>query len=137
MSRWTCPRCDREFGRTNQGHTCVPGCTLDECFAPWPAARREVYEALMAHVRTLGPVHLDIVRVGVFLKHETKFAEVRPKARSLSLAFVLPRAVAGPRVARTTWGSADRVWHVVKLLAVPDVDEQVRDWLTEAYHAAG
>jgi hypothetical protein len=27
VSRWTCPRYDREFGNANQSHTCIPGCT--------------------------------------------------------------------------------------------------------------
>ncbi|TMR10026.1 hypothetical protein ETD86_41150 [Nonomuraea turkmeniaca] len=81
--RWTCPQCDREFARARQSHVCVPGCTVDETFAPYPPVYREIYDRL---VERLGPIHDDAVRVGVFLKSERKFAEVRPKARSLSLA---------------------------------------------------
>jgi hypothetical protein len=73
----------------------------------------------------------------VFLKHERKLAEVRPKARSLSPEFVLPRRLDHPRVARTIRLTADRVVNVVKLTCVDDVDDQVRDWLTKAYDAAG
>jgi hypothetical protein len=43
-------------------------------------------------------VHADAVRVGVFLKHERKLAEVGPMARSLSLELVLPRRVDDTRV---------------------------------------
>jgi hypothetical protein len=136
MSRWTCPACEREFGRTHQSHVCVPGGTVDECFAGRPPVQRAIYDALMAHLDTLGPVHVDAVRVGVFLKHERKLAEVRPRARSLSLALVLPRPVDDPRIARRLPGSGGRIWHMLKLTAVADVDDRVRDWLTEAYHAA-
>lgn len=133
MARWTCPRCDREFALAHQSHVCVPGLTVDECFAQWPPIEREIYDAVIAFLATLGPVHVDAVRVGVFLKRDRKLAELRPKARCLSLQLVLPRQVDHPRIARTIRVSGERVVHVVKLTRVEDVDEQVRAWLTEAY----
>jgi hypothetical protein len=136
VARWTCPACDREFGRVHQSHVCVPGCTVDECFAGRPPVYRFIYDTLMAHVRTLGPVHIDAVGVGVFLKRDRKFAEVRPKARGLSLAVVLPRTVHHPRISRTIRTSDERVAHVIKLLDPGDVDDEVCDWLTEAYLTA-
>lgn len=57
MSRWTCPACDREFGRQRQSHQCVPGRTVDECFAARPPIQRDSYDVLIAHVRSLGEVH--------------------------------------------------------------------------------
>ncbi|MQA85086.1 MAG: hypothetical protein GEV03_10795 [Streptosporangiales bacterium] len=137
MSRWTCPACDREFGRAHQSHVCVPGCSVDECFAGRPPGQRAIYDALIAHLTALGPVHEDAVGVGVFLKRERKLAEVRPKARSLSLEFVLPRTIDHPRISRKIPGAGGRTVHFVKLTSVDDVDDQVRDWLTEAYAAAG
>jgi Domain of unknown function (DUF5655) len=137
MARWTCPECDREFGRAHQAHFCVPGGTVDETFAGRPGYQRAVYDALVGHLRSLGPVHEDAVKVGVFLLRERKFAEVRPMARSVSLALVLPHGLAGPRVARALPVSGGRVWNVVKLTGVDDVDDEVLDWLTEAYHLAG
>jgi hypothetical protein len=35
MARWTCPRCDREFGRTNQPHTCLAGNSVDAQLRVW------------------------------------------------------------------------------------------------------
>lgn len=136
MARWQCPRCEREFGRANQPHVCVPGCTLDECFAGRPAYQREIYDMLHAYLTELGPLHTDVVSVGVFLKHQRMFAEVRPKARSLSLCLVLPESVEHSRISRTLRISSERVAHFIKLTSVNDVDDQLRDWLTEAYDAA-
>jgi hypothetical protein len=73
---------------------------VDECFAGRPPGQRAIYDLLEAHLRALGPLHVDTVRVGVFLKHQRKLAEVRPKSRWLSLEVVLPRPVEDPRVAR-------------------------------------
>jgi hypothetical protein len=137
MSRWTCPRCDREFAKANQAHVCVPGNTVDRTFSGRQPVQREIYGVIIEHLRTLGPVHEDAVQVGVFLKRESKLAEVRPMARSLSLNLVLPRHLTSPRVLRQMPISAGRVWHVVRLTSVAEVDDEVLDWLTEAYHCAG
>lgn len=136
MTRWRCPACDREFGRAHQSHVCVPGCTVDACFEGRPPAQRAAYEAVLAHVRSLGPVHVDAVGVGVFLKADRTLAEVRPKARGLSLQIALPRPLVSERVGRTMRASAGRFVHVVRLLGPADVDDEVRAWLTEAYDAA-
>ena len=136
MSRWTCPACDREFGRANQSHVCVPGCTEDECFAGRPPVQREIYEEILAELETLGPVHKDTVSVGVFLKRARTIGEVRPKARALTLMLWLPRIVDDPRIDRRFPQSGDRVVHVLKFTDAAQVDDQVRDWLAEAYDAA-
>lgn len=127
MSRWVCPRCDREFGRTNQGHTCVPGCTVDEVFVGHPQ-QRPTYDALERFVATLGEVHLDPVSVGVFLKSDRKFAEVRPKHRWLSLELALPARIEHDRVSRRM-GNV----HVVRLYSPDDVDDLVCAWTSQAY----
>ena len=137
MDRWTCPRCEREFGKARQAHTCVPGITVDQTFAGRPAWQQPIYDAIVDHLATLGPVHADAVYVGVFLKRVQKLAEVRPKTRSVSLELVLPRAVESTRVARRITISPARVVHVVKLTDVAQVDDELRAWLTESYDNAG
>jgi len=136
MARWQCPECGREFGNRNQAHVCAPGCTDDEVFAGRPPAQREVYEEILAHLESHGPVHVDAVKVGVFLKSDRKLAEVRPMARALSLELLLPRSVDSPRVLRRMPVSATTTWHVVRLTATGQVDDELRDWLTEAYDYA-
>jgi len=82
-------------------------------------------------------VHEDAVGVGVFLKRDRKLAEVRPRSRDVSLALYLPRPVPDPRFSRVLGHGASRVIHVLLLREADDVDQQVRDWLTEAFlHAS-
>ena len=82
-------------------------------------------------------MHEDAVGVGVFLKRDRKLAEVRPRSRDVSLALYLPRPVPDPRFSRVLGHGASRVIHVLLLREADDVDQQVRDWLTEAFlHAS-
>jgi hypothetical protein len=132
-TRWTCPRCDREFARARQGHTCVPGCTVDETFAGRSPAFREVYDAIAAHLNTLGEFHEDAVEVGVFLKRERKLAEVRPRSRDVLLYLFLPQPVETARI-RPMWDTGGpRVGHRVTLREPSEVDEELCGWLTAAY----
>jgi hypothetical protein len=135
MARWTCPRCDREFGRANQSHTCLPGNSVDASFRGRPE-QRAIYDAIMRHLETLGPVHADAVSVGVFLKSDRKLAELRPKAKWLECALYLPAAIDDPRVARSQKLSVARVVNFFKLRTPDDVDAQVCEWLTEAFELA-
>jgi hypothetical protein len=107
--------------------------TLDEYFSTGPERERPIFEAVMAHLDTLGPVHVEPVSVGIFLKRSQGFAELRPKVRWVALSFALPHPIASPKIARRMQASGDRTWFVVNLCGPEDVDDDVRAWLTEAY----
>ncbi|MGH9259244.1 MAG: DUF5655 domain-containing protein [Acidimicrobiales bacterium] len=133
MSSWTCPECHRRFGRRNQGHECAPAMSLDEYFATGPERERPIFEAVMAHLDTIGPVHVEPVSVGIFLKRSRRFAELRTMVRWVALSFSLPHPVDSPKIARRVAVSGHRTWYVVKLRSADDVDDDVRAWLAEAY----
>jgi Domain of unknown function (DUF5655) len=105
--------------------------SLDEYLATAPPHEGPVVEAVLDHVLSLGPVHLEPVSVGLFLKRGQSFAELRPKVRWEALAFKMPRPIDDRRIARKPWGA----WYVVNLHTPADFDDVVQDWLTEAYLA--
>ena len=67
--------------------------TIDEYFSTGPPHERPIFDAVMSHVSTLGPVHVEPVSVGIFLKRSQTFAELRPKDHWVALSFSLPHAV--------------------------------------------
>jgi hypothetical protein len=107
--------------------------SLDEYFATGPARERPIFEAVLEHVESLGPVHVEPVSVGIFLKRSRTFAELRPKVRWVALSFGLSRQLDHPRIARRMKASDRRTYFVVNLRDAAEVDDQVREWLTEAY----
>lgn len=72
MDGWTCPRCARLFERASRSHECAAGLTLEAYFSTGPAQERPVFDAVMAHLAHVGPVHPDVVSVGIFLKNRTQ-----------------------------------------------------------------
>ena len=137
VTGWTCPECGRVFGRNHQQHDCSPGLSLEEYFASGPPHERAIFEAVMRHVTTIGPVHLDIVSVGIFLKNPRKFAELRPKDHWVAVAFSLSRSARHRTITRKVVEYGGKYWHVANVRSPADVDEALCDLLTEAYELAG
>lgn len=95
-----------------------------------------MYDAIVDHLRTLGPVHEDAVSVGVFLKTDRKLAEVRPRSADILVYLYLPLPVHDPRIRRIIGAGSARVVHELILREPAAVDDFVRDLLTRAFHHA-
>lgn len=136
MEVWICPKCDRSFGRRGQGHECAPAMTLDEYFSTGPDHERPIFDAVMAALDGIGPVHVEPVSVGIFLKHGRSFAQLRPRDKWVNLSFGLARTVREPRI-QTRRAYGNRTHHVVRLFGPDDVDDEIRGWLAEAHGLTG
>jgi Domain of unknown function (DUF5655) len=116
-----------------QAHECAPAMTLDAYFATGPPFERPIFEAIHGFLVTLGPVHVEPVSVGIFIKKAGSFVELRPMTRWVALSFPLGRRVVHPFITRKPIVAGRRVFHVVNLRTSGDVNDQLRDWLAESY----
>jgi hypothetical protein len=107
--------------------------SLEEYFSTGPPHERPVFDAVHGYVRTLGPVHVEPVSVGIFIKRRGSFLELRPKTRWVAMSFPLPRRVEHPLIARTRIDTGSRIYHVVNLRGPEDLDDDIRTWLAESY----
>lgn len=110
--------------------------SLDDYFSTGPEFERPVFDAVMAHVRTLGEVHIEPVSVGIFVKRVGRYIQLRPMTKWVALSFSLPRTLHHPKISRKPQQYGRLVYHVVNLHGPDDVDDDVRAWLTEAWAAA-
>lgn len=107
--------------------------SLEEYFSTGPEHERPVFEAVMRHVDTLGPVHVEPVSVGIFLKRARTFAQLRPMRRWVALSFSLPRRVHHPTITRKVVPYHGSYHHVANLRTPEDFDDELRGLITEAY----
>jgi hypothetical protein len=107
--------------------------TLDEYFSTGPARERPIFEVVMAHLDKVGPVYVEPVSVGIFLKATRTFAQLRPMTRWVALSLSLTRSVDHPRMGRKVQPWAGRYYHVFNLRDPSDLDHDIRQWLTESY----
>ena len=130
---WTCPECGRQFRRTRQSHECAPAMTLDEYFATGPPHERPVFEAVMAHLATLGPVHVEPVSVGIFIKRDGSFMELRPMERWVAMSFPLRRRAQHRTIVRKVMQWHGRYYHIANVRQPEDLDDALLDLITESY----
>lgn len=109
---------------------------LEDYFATGPAFERPVFDAVMTHLAAVGPIHVEPVSVGIFLKRSQTFAELRPMTRWVAVSFALPRTVHSHRIARKVIDAGRSKHHVVNVRGPDEVDEQLAEWLMEAYLAS-
>jgi hypothetical protein len=106
--------------------------TLDEYFSTGPERERPIFEVVRAHLESIGPVYVEPVSVGILIKQKRTFVELRPMVKWEALSFVLSRTIAHPRIARKT-ETPRWTYHVVNIRQPDEVDDQVKEWLTESY----
>lgn len=107
-------------------------------FANRPPQEREIYRAVRDHLESLGPVIVEFVDVGIFFKARRNVVELRPKTRWINVGFGLRRPLAHPRITRTTRDQrTGQAWYGVRATSAADIDDQLRDWITESYFGTG
>lgn len=111
--------------------------TVDEYFRSGPAHERPIFEAVMRHLENLGPVHVEPVSVGIFIKRVGKVAELRPMRKWVAVSFTLPHQVRHRTITRRVVPYGGQYFHVANLTAPEDFDDELAGCLTEAYLLAG
>ena len=108
--------------------------TIDDYFSTGPPHERPVFEAVMAHFADVGPVFVEPVSVGIFLKRARTFSELRPMQRWVAVSFSLPRKVRHPLIIRKPMEYGGAYYHVANVGDTDELDDELLGWLTEAYH---
>jgi hypothetical protein len=129
---WTCPRCRRAFANRNQTHACG-GWTLDEHLRRATPEVAALVQGFVGLVEALGPVELAPTKTRIGFKARMTFAALMPKRRWLDGHVVLARRREEPRFRRIdSLGPRSHV-HVFRIRTPEELDDEVRDWLREAY----
>ena len=106
---------------------------LEEYLATGPPFERPIFRALMAGIEHLGPIHVEPVSVGIFLKRAQTFAQLRPLTRWETLSFSLARQATHPAITRKVIPHGQRFHHVLRLDDASDIDDSVIALVAEAY----
>jgi hypothetical protein len=134
---WQCPECGRSFGRRGQWHSCTPAPTVEHWLSTRPPKVLGIVDAVIGHVAGRGDdVVLEPTRDAVMVKKARTFAEVKPRQNTTEVAFIVSRRIDDPRVLRTLDLTSRRIVHVVAVSDAAEVDQQLREWLTEAYRSS-
>jgi hypothetical protein len=127
---WTCPKCKRRFTRKNQRHACGTG-DRAEVLRNRPPELVELYAALEAFAKSLGPVEFVTRERYVLLRTNRIFADLVVRSDALRLVIHLSRKVEHELFVKV--GSDRRQASHVAMLRSPDELEAMKPFLREAY----
>lgn len=115
--------------------------TPDEFFAGHPHSR-QLFEAVRREVEALGESSMRVSKSQIAFKRRRGFAwawmpehYLKRKAALLVLSLSLPRRDASPRWKEIVEPYPGRFMHHLELYETSEIDEQVRNWLREAWEA--
>lgn len=130
---WSCPRCGRAFANRNQAHTCAVLRPLEEHFEGKPDVIRAIFDRLLVLAERNGPVTVLPEKTRIAFQARMSFAAVQPRRRWVDGHVVLARRREDPRFRRIETFSPRNHLHAFRLLTPEEADEDVADWLAEAY----
>lgn len=127
---WVCPKCHRQFTRTNQRHACGTG-DRAEVLRNRPPEVVAVYAALEKFVKTLGPVEFVTRDRYVLMRTTRIFTDLQIMTDAVRVAIHLPTRVAHKAFIKI---AADRkqVTHVAKLRTIEELEEMM-PFIRQAY----
>ncbi len=137
MQRWTCPKCSREFGQKSQGHICTKGLTLNEYFSTAEPWEQPIFDKVNTHLTSLGDVIVDPIAMGIMFKNGPMFCELRAKKKWTAVGFFLRHRLTSIRLSRKVADYQNKYFHVININDSEDIDNEILEWLTEAYYTAG
>ena len=129
---WRCSKCRRAFANRNQSHACGRF-TLAHHFRDKPPAIRALYKAVVAAVRSIGPVRILPEKTRIAFQVRMSFAQVTPRQRWLDGHVVLARRLDHPRFRQVQTFSPRNHLHTFRIAQLSDIDADFRSWLAEAY----
>jgi hypothetical protein len=129
---WHCPKCQRGFANRNQSHACGQY-TLAHHFRGKPPAIRALFDAVVAAIRTIGPVKVIPEKTRIAFQVRMSFAQITPRRSWLDGHLVLARRLEHPRFRKVETFSPRNHLHAFRISTVDEIDAEMRSWLAEAY----
>jgi hypothetical protein len=129
---WTCPRCGRAFANRNQSHACGDW-TLDDHMRAASPEVAELVRGFVALVERCGPADVVATKTRIGFTVRMTFAALMPMRRWVDAHVVLARRRDEARFRRIdSLGPRSHV-HLFRLVEAEELDDEVLDWLREAY----
>lgn len=130
---WKCSKCGRIFEKHGQIHSChkIP---LEEHFKNKESAKK-IFDALVDSIdQNIGKVEIISIPCCIHLFGKYDFLAALPKKDTLEIRFSLNRALQSPRLRLSVPVSDTSYKNCIDLKSTDDIDNELTNWIKEAYH---
>ena len=129
---WTCPRCGRRFVNPNQSHACGRYSVEDHLESASPLVAT-LFEQFVELVGNCGEMIIEASKTSISFKSPGLVAVVHLQKQGIKVGFWLPRRIDHARIIRSEAILPQEYVHDVRVTSLDDLDEQLKNWLCEAY----
>ena len=114
---------------------CAPGQTLDEFFAGARPEAQPIFHAINDHLATLdGDLIVDPLSRKILFKNGPTICILDSMKKWVAVGLTLRRRLDTDRTSRKVSEYNGRYYHVFNLTDAAQVDDEFREWLTEAFY---
>lgn len=132
---WTCPTCEREFAKENQWHSCGKY-ELTDHFVGRSPEFVALYHEIEQVLTSCGECRVEPAKTAILVKRRVTFVAVKMRKSYVGLGIRLLRELSADRVERVFQMSTSVFENRFKLHSISDLDQEMKEWLCEAWDAA-
>jgi len=107
--------------------------SVNDHFVNKDPAVRALYDQLVVLLRTFGPIEEDPKKTSIHLNRNSALAGVETRKDGLLLNIKSDHPIKNPRVLKAEKISSKRFHHKVRISSPNDLDDELKNWLQEAY----
>jgi hypothetical protein len=131
---WQCPKCKREFQKTNQMHSCV-SFPLEKHFAGKEKAK-ELFDYLKEQIeKNIGSVKIESLPCCIHFVGKYSFGACWALKSGIRIDFCLNRPIDIKREHRINQISANRYMYYFDLSDKSEIDIGLLAWINESYNS--
>jgi len=129
---WICPKCQRKFKNRNQDHSCGIY-SIEQVFEKIPLEIYTVFKTIHDIVKSYGDMQIRAVKNGVMFSVKSTFLALKPHSKYLAVEFACGSTHDEFPVEKCIQISKTEFAHILRVEKIDEVDDQLIDWLNEAY----
>lgn len=107
--------------------------SVNDHFVNKDTSVRALYDQLVCLLRTFGSIEEDPKKTSIHLNRKSALAGVETRRNNLLLTIKSDHLIKSPRVEKAEQISAKRIYHKVRISSPNDFDDELKNWLKEAY----
>lgn len=129
---WKCNNCHRSFAKVNQSHSCVVY-PLDEHFKN-KENQRDLFNAYLEFVRkNVGEFKTEALPCCIHLVSTFTFSAAWILKDKIRIDFATSNKIDNERIYHVEQPSTNRYIHYLEISTENDLDEELANWLKQAY----
>ncbi len=132
---WKCPKCNREFEKKNQVHSCTVY-PIEKHFKGKEEVARPLFEELKETInKNIGEFKIESLPCCIHFVSTYTFAAVYALRNKIRIHFTLNHKLESPRIDKFSQMSANRYLYSIDIEDKKGFDKELIKWLKEAYNS--